>query len=344
MFTAEWHPDDLGKVLTENPATKGVFVVNPTYYGVCSDLKAIGSVCHKNGIPLIVDEAHGAHLYFSDKLPGGAIDLGADACVQSIHKVTGSLTQSSMLHINYNSLIDEERIAANLHIVQSTSPSYILMTSLDMARHELATSGEEMITRAVELADYGRREINAIGGMNCMGGDIVGAAAVKDLDTTRLTISARELGITGFDLKRILFEEFSVDTELADWLNVLAIVTFANEPADLERLITALQVIARKYKTTKVIKYGRKCPISRPTSFHRARLSLRLIEKIKWADARGRIAADMIAPYPPGIPVIYPGERVNAEIWEYIERFRREERHLHGPADSTLETFKVIKE
>jgi len=337
-------PEDVERALEENPDAKAVFAVSPTYYGLCSDIKALSSLCHKYGIPLVVDEAHGAHLYFSDKLPAGALEQGADVCAQSIHKVTGSLTQSSMLHINHNSLIDEERIEASLHIVQSTSPSYILMTSLDMARHDLATRGEEVITQAVELAEYTRNEINKIAGMKCLGGDIIGTAAIKDLDRTRLTISAREIGITGFDLKDILFEEFSVDAELSDWLNVLVIVTFANVQEDVERLIAALREISRKYKTANVIRVETKIPSTPPYVFSPRDAFFSPSEKISWSAAKGRVAAEMIAPYPPGIPVIYPGERVSDEVWEYIERFRRERRHLQGPADSNLETFKVIKE
>lgn len=337
-------PKDLENILQGNPDTKGVFVVSPTYYGLCSDIKALSSICHKYDIPLIVDEAHGAHFYFSDKLPDGSINQGADVCSQSIHKVTGSLTQSSMLHINHNSLIDEERIEKNLHIVQTTSPSYLLMTSLDMARHELATRGEEEITKAVELAEYTRNEINSISGMQCLSNDIVGIAAIIDLDKTRLTISAREIGITGFKLKEILFEEFSIDVELSDWLNVLAIVTFANVKEDMDRLIEALKVIAQKYKTPNDIKYETRIPSTPPYVLSPRDAYFSHSDKIKWSDAKGKIAAEMVAPYPPGIPVIYPGERITDEIWRYIEKFRVEKRHIQGPVDPNLDTYKVIRE
>lgn len=337
-------PSDLEETLKKNPDAKGVFAVSPTYYGLCSDIKALADICRRYGIPLIVDEAHGAHLYFSDMLPEGAMNLGADACAQSIHKVAGSLTQSSMLHINHNSLIDEERIEANLHLVQSTSPSYILMTSLDMARHELATRGREQITKAVELADYIRKEVNNIEGMKCLGEDIIGTAAIKDLDKTRLTISAREIGITGFELKRILFEEFSIDVELSDWMNVLAVVTFANEREDAERLVAALKAITLKYGKSSVIRYETAIPSVPPYVLSPREAYFSPNEKVGWRDAKGRIAAEMIAPYPPGIPVIYPGERVTDEVWEYIERFRIEKRHLQGMSDPHLNTFKVISQ
>ncbi len=325
----------------EHPDCMGVMVVSPTYYGICSDLEGIADICHRNGKVLIVDEAHGAHMYFSSRLPKGALLQGADMCAQSIHKVTGSLTQSSMLHIN-SKLVDVDKVEAVLQIVQSTSPSYLLLSSLDIARYELAINGKEMAQTAVELSDYAREEINKIEGMVCMGDQLIGECGVKALDTTRLVISGRKLGLTGFRLYSMLFEKYGVDLELSDYINAVGIVTFANTKDDVDRLIGALGGIARNYKGGTEIKNEILLPPP-PLSVLTPREAFFSLKKsIPWNEAVDQIAGEMIAPYPPGIPVIYPGERMTEEIWEYIERYRTDGRHLHGPADKTLTKFKVI--
>ncbi len=334
-------PEDVRKTLEANPDCKGVMVVSPTYYGVCSDLREIAKVCHEYGAVLMVDEAHGAHMYFSEELPDGALVQGADMCAQSIHKVTGSLTQSSMLHVK-SKLVNIDRMEANLHIVQSTSPSYLLMTSLDVARYELATNGEQLIKNAVNLAQSARKEINEIPGMVCAGDSLVGTAGVKELDSTKLIISAKKLGITGFELKGILFNEYSVDVELSDYINVLAIVTFANTKNDMERLLNALKCISGKNAGGKEIKNEIFLPELPDYMMSPRQAYFSPNKVIPWSQAKGKIAGEMIAPYPPGIPVIYPGELVTDQVWEYIESYRVRKRHLHGPADSQLNYFKVI--
>jgi len=335
-------PESVEKMFIEHPDCKGVMVVSPTYYGICSDLRGIAKVCHEHNAVLMVDEAHGAHMYFSDQLPDGALVQGADMCAQSIHKVTGSLTQSSMLHVNSN-LVDIDRLEATLHIVQSTSPSYLLMTSLDVARYELAVNGREMIRNAVELSDYARKEINKIDGIICVGDTLIGTAGVKELDTTRLIISARKLGLTGFKLKSILFEEYGVDLELSDYINALAIVTFANTKADIDRLVNALKDISAKNKGGTEIVNEIFLPEVPPRILTPREAYFSVKKNIPWNEAKGKVAGEMIAPYPPGIPVIYQGEIVTDQVWDYIENYRIRGRHLHGPADSGLNTFKIIE-
>ncbi len=335
-------PEDVEAMFRANPDCKGVMIVSPTYYGFCSDLRGIAEVCHRHNAVLMVDEAHGAHLYFSGQLPDGALVQGADMCAQSIHKVTGSLTQSSMLHVK-SKLVDIDRLEATLHIVQSTSPSYLLMTSLDLARYELAVNGGKMIRNAVELSNYGREEINKIDGIICLDKSIEGQVGIKNLDTTRLTISASRLGITGFELKTMLFEDYGIDVELSDFMNVLAIITYANSKKDIDRLIAALKEIAQRHKGGKSIENEIFLPPvpERVLTPREAYFSDKRI--IAWKEAKGKIAGEMIAPYPPGIPVIYQGEIVTDEVWEYVENYRIRGRHLHGPADSNLNTFKIIE-
>lgn len=333
-------PETVYRAFEKEPDIRGLLLVSPTYYGVCSDLKALAQICHTHGAMLLVDEAHGAHLYFSDKLPKGALQLGADLCAQSIHKVTGSLTQSSMLHIG-STLADEGRVRANLQLVQSTSPSYLLMASLDAARYELALHGSEMINRAADLAERARAAIRKLKGISCIeqGEE---KEIFSELDITRLTFSAKELGISGFELQELLFERFGVSTELADYENVLAVLTYANTNEDIDRLVKALSVIAEEGDTGRTCIRPLPLPGIPPMELTPREAYFRTKRSVPWKDAVGKIAAEMLCPYPPGIPLIYPGEIVTQQIWDYMERYRREGHPFHGPADERLEWFQIV--
>lgn len=321
---------------------KAVFLVSPTYYGICSDLRRIGEICRNYGAALCVDEAHGSHLYFSDMLPEGALQQGVDLCAQSIHKTAGSMTQSSLLQIG-SGRVDRNRIAANLHLVQSTSPSYVLMASLDAARQELALHGKDMMERAVFLAQMARKGLAAISGIQVLEKGLTDANSIFDLDSTRVVFSARELGISGYRLQELLYEQSGVSTELADEENVVCVVTFANTRQEIERLVGAVQKIAGQrevhgkplksaawtiLKTEKVMN-------PREAYFHRK-------ETIRWEEAAGKIAGEMIVPYPPGIPLVYPGEVISPEIWLQVEEYRRKGLAIHGPSDQRLKTLKII--
>lgn len=336
-------PENVKKAFEEHPQCKALFLVSPSYYGITSDLKAIADICHEYGAMLLVDEAHGGHLYFHKELPKGALEQGADLCVQSMHKVTGALTQSSVLHMK-SKLVNTERVAANLHMVQSTSPNYLLMTSLDCARYELATHGKEMMEQALSLAKYARDKINAISGFCCIESNVVGQAGIDGLDSTRLVISAKDRGLTGFELEELLFKKYAVNMELADYENVLAIVTYANTQDEMERLIKACESIAEEYdRKTEQPFVQPKFPQLPEQVLTPRQAYFSEAEEISWQQAVGRISAEMIAPYPPGIPIIYPGERITQEVWNYLEQFRRENRHIHGGRDGKLEVIKIIK-
>lgn len=344
-------PDRVRALFWEHPECTALFLVNPTYYGICSDLKSIAEICHKNNALLLVDEAHGGHLYFDRHsfAKRGALECGADICVQSMHKVTGALTQSSVLHIRNHGVRSDvlARVAENLHLVQSTSPSYLLMISLDCARHELAMNGEQMVQKAVELAGYARNKINETEGFACLCpfGNREGM-----MDETRLVISARGLGISGFMLDELLFEKYGVNVELSDHENVLAIVTYANEQEDLDRLLDACSDISALYRNNK-----KKCDISAiKDRLHFPAIPKQILtprqayfakkKEAEWVNVIGKIAGQMIAPYPPGIPVIYPGELISGEVWDYIEHFRKSGRHIHGAdQDGQLRVIKIIE-
>ncbi len=336
----------------EHPDCKALFLVSPSYYGVCSDLEAIAEICHAHKALLLVDEAHGGHLYFHDRLPMGALRAGADVCVQSMHKVAGALTQSAVLHIKHHGVGEAalERIAQNLQLVQSTSPSYLLMTSLDCARYELARNGAGMMERALMLAEHAAERIRAIEGFRCMERDRT--------DRTRLVISAREIGLTGYALEKMLFEEYAVNMELADSENVLAIVTYANEPEDMDRLVWACGDIGRRYGGNAGSRTDRSSgavPVREKSAYPPFPKLPRQImtprkayfsdtETVRWQDAAGRTAGQMVAPYPPGIPVLYPGEEISQAVWDYIECFRRDKRRIHGAdLDGETDQIRVVR-
>ncbi len=336
-------PETVRRTFEAHPQCKALFLVSPSYYGIASDLEKIAEICHEYDAMLLVDEAHGGHLYFHEELPKGALEQGADMCVQSMHKVTGALTQSSVLHIR-SRLADKERVASNLHLVQSTSPNYLLMISLDCARYELAMHGREMMEQALTLAEYAREKIRAIPGFRCMGQEIAGQSAIAGVDRTRLVISASALGLTGFELDELLFEKYAVNMELADYENVLAIVTGANTKEEIERLIEACREIAGTVSDRK--KAGSpqpELPKLPPQLLTPRQAYFSATEEISWQQAVGKISAEMIAPYPPGIPIIYPGEEITQEIWEYLEQFRKDNRHIHGSRDGKLETIRIIQ-
>lgn len=334
-------PDQVAEMFAVNPDCQGVMIVSPTYFGIVSDIKGIAEVCHQHGAVLIVDEAHGAHCYFSDKLPAGSLEAGADIVIQSIHKVAGSFGQSSMIHVKSN-LVDRKQLEANLHLVQSTSPSYILMTSLDMARHDLALRGGQMVDKALELARDARHQINRLPGIACAGREIIGKAGIYDLDETRLTISAAEIGLTGFDLQEMLFEEYNINMEQANYHDTLAIVTFANQKNDLDRLVTALSSVSAKYADGPPLPQAAALPACPEYVISPRDAYFAPKKRISWKDCRGRISGEMIAPYPPGIPVIYNGERISDEVWEFLTEYKSANGHLQGPSDPTLDTVLVI--
>lgn len=343
-------PETVEEGFRQYPDCKAVFLVSPTYYGVCSNIRSIADICHRYGALLLVDEAHGGHLYFqkegtaTETLPRGAILQDADMCAQSMHKVTGSLTQSSLLHVG-SDRVDLGRLEACLHMVQSTSPSYLLMTSLDAARYELALHGEEMLQRGLALAQMAREAMKKIPGITCVG-EASRGKAIYDLDLVRLVISASDLGLSGYQLADRLYEKYKIGMELADDRYVVAVVTYANEESDMRQLVEALEDISRKMtgknNVDVVNAETRLIPQIPPMIDTPRQAFFKEKKRIPWREAKGKIAAEALIPYPPGIPLVNPGELVTEEIWEYMEEYRKKGLHFHGPSDASLDSFCVL--
>lgn len=342
-------PEIIACSLNCHPDIKAVILVNPTYHGITSNVSHIAKVVHAYNIPLLVDEAHGPHLYFHEDLPQTALEGGADASVQGTHKIISAFTQASMLHIKGN-LIDRQRLEASLRLLQSTSTSYLLLASLDAARAQMVTCGRQLMQTALALANYLRRKINEIPGFTVLGNEIIGKNGVCGLDPTKITISVRELGVTGLWVERWLRKEHNIQVEMSDIFTLLLIVTFGNWRSDAKYFLKTLRemreyiaqnhIKAYHYKTIKDINLIPSIPelvISPREAFGAPVVTLPLQQAV------GRISTEVIACYPPGIPVICPGERVTGEIVDYFIAKRNLGVHFQGCSDPSLHTLRVVK-
>ncbi len=309
---------DVENVLRHNPKIKAVIVTSPTYYGICSNIWEIAQTTHNKGIPLIVDEAHGAHFCFSDTLPLSALQAGADACVQSTHKTLNCLTQGSMLHIK-SKLIDPALVKDNLNLLQTTSPSYLLMASLDNARHFMQKNGERLLEKTIRECAALRAKLNDTGVMRCLDAGIVGSNNIHAVDETRLCINFPQ----NAELVRLrLQEKYGIYAEFTDCNNIVCIATVANTATDFLNLCVALQETTSAFppiyteSEERVISDNyipRTALVMPPAECYDAEA-----ERIAAANAIDRIAARTICRYPPGIPIIVPGERITSDIAEYV--------------------------
>lgn len=334
-------PRIISQALERRPGAAAVLSVRPSFYGVARDLAGQINAAHAADRPLMVDEAHGGHLRFHPALPPDAMEEGADAAVQSTHKLGGSLTQSSMLHL-CGRLIDAGRVAAALRLLQTTSPSYILMLSLDLARQQMAAFGESLLDRALELATRTRERLSKINGLRVLTGEDLPENTLR-LDQTKLVVSVRDLGMTGYQVNRLLAENYNVYVEMADISNIVAFVSIGTTGEDCSALVGALEDIAARHKST-----SRVCLPEAPAAFKK-RMKPRdawfsPAQRVSLADAGGRVSAETVAVYPPGIPAVNPGEEITPEVLEYLTSVCKMELPCQGPSDPTLKTLKVVIE
>lgn len=333
-------PSAIGTALAKNPAVAAVMAVSPNYYGVAADLSGLVEAAHRVDKPLLVDEAHGAHLRFHPSLPEDAMACGVDAAVQSTHKLGGSLTQSSLLHLK-GSLIEQQAVAAALSLLQTTSPSYLLMVSLDLARRQLALKGKGLLDHALELAASLRKRLSAIDGVEVLSPEHL--PGNSRLDPTRLVISVRRLGLTGYQVQQLLAERYRVYVEMADSAHVVAIVSIGTARTDCEELARALEDIAARERRTNTISF-----IAPPDHFI-VRMKPReawfaKVSRVPLDEAGGRISAETVAVYPPGIPAVNPGEEITGDVVNYLKAVRKMGLPCHGPSDPALKTIMVVVE
>jgi len=336
--------------LQAHPQAKGVLIVNPTYYGVCGDMARIAEVVHAHGLPLLVDEAHGPHFAFHPELPLSALEAGADLVVQSTHKVIAGMTQASLLHLK-GSRIDPNRVRNILQLLQSTSPNYVLMMSLDVARRQMALSGEALLTTTLALARSARARLNAIPGIHCFGRERLGQTpGFFALDETRLTVRVSELGLFGFDAHDLINDRFHVQPEMSTLHNVVFIVSLGNCERDLDRLVESFQVLAaERHALNRGMneKMQRLAQIQRPPLPPQALTPRQAffapIQRVPFQSAVGEICAEIISPYPPGIPILIPGEVVTQAAIDYLLLVHEAGGFINGPEDVRLQTLKVVK-
>lgn len=340
------------RTLAEHPEVKAVFVTSPTYYGATADLASIEQIVHAQDKLLLVDEAWGPHLHFHPELPPSATSIGADVCVNSTHKLLSAMSQSSMIHTR-GSRIDLGRLRSTLRIFQSTSPNQVLLASLDVARMQMATQGEALLSRALALGRDARARLNAIPGVYCMGMDQVGRPGVAGYDETRIVITVRDLGYTGYEAEHILRNRYNVQVELADLFNVVALVSIGNTQDHIDRLVLAVSELAREdrqidiYSPTGVLderikkKSYRLPPIPELVVTPREAFLSDHVE-VPFRSSAGRICAEVVTPYPPGIPIVCPGERLTKDIIDYLRLELRAGVHIQGPVDEKLRTIRVL--
>lgn len=332
------------KALQIHPDAKAVLVINPTYFGIAANLKEIVELAHSYDIPVLVDEAHGVHIHFHDDLPLSAMQAGADMAATSVHKLGGSLTQSSVLNIRGNR-VSKKRVQAVLSMLTTTSTSYLLLASLDTARRSLAINGREWVSRSLELSHYARQEVNKIEGLYCFGEEMLGSEATYDYDPTKLTIHVRKLGLTGFEVEKRLRDQFHIEVEMSDMYNILCIITPGDTEETIRKLLDALRTISEVQRGVAEVEY---VPVKNPT-IPNLSLSPRdafyaKTESVPLVEAEGRIMAEFIMVYPPGIPILLPGEVISKENIEYITEHVAVGLPVQGPEDKTIQNVKVIIE
>lgn len=335
-------PASVKFALEQHPDTKAVMVVYPTYYGACGDLAAIAEIVHSYDLPLLVDEAHGAHFGFHADLPPAALSMGADLTVQSTHKLLGALTQSSILHVNSNR-IDRDRISRSLRLLQSTSPSYLLLASLDAARQQMALDGEELMSQTLELAKVARAKISQIEGLSVFELDTA-TPGCKYLDRTRLTVTVTGLNLTGFAADEILTERLGVVAELPSMRHLTFIISLGNTSADIDRLVRAFVELATNHPQDKCLELR---SIELPSILTSMAITPRQADRsrhlsVSIDDAVGKISAESICPYPPGIPVLIPGEIITSEAVDYLRQILDLKGEIVGCSDPDLETILIV--
>ena len=304
----------VGRALSNNTDALAVLITYPNYYGFCTDIKAIADIVHRYGKILLVDEAHGAHFTFNKNLPVTALEAGADMVVQSVHKTLPSFTQSSILHVG-SDRIDTGSVEAALRLIETSSPSYLLMASLDLAREEMEDH-PEILDKAVDLSYMARDRLAGAGNIRVIGRDIIGKCGIADIDPTKLVVNVRGLNMTGRKVEEVLRDRYNIQVELSDMYNILAMITTGDSEGDIIKLTDAiLQLKKDKEDQAISLSFDYKAPemVFSPREAYFMKKSRVLLK-----DSTGRTAGDFIIPYPPGIPYVVPGELITEDTCQKL--------------------------
>ncbi len=332
--------EQVARAISENPDAVAVLVNNPTYYGICSDLRAIVKMAHDAGMYCLADEAHGTHFYFGEGMPVSAMAAGADMAAVSMHKSGGSLTQSSLLLIGPN--MNTGYVRQIINLTQTTSGSYLLMSSLDISRRNLVLRGKEVFAKVVEMANYAREEINAIGGYYAFGEELVNGDSIFAFDPIKLSVHTRDIGLAGIEVYDILRDEYDIQIEFGDIGNILAYLSIGDRSQELERLVSALAEIRRRYQRDSSGLLNQeyinpKVVVSPQEAFYANKKSVPLRE------SEGCVCSEFVMCYPPGIPILAPGEQITGEILDYIEYAKDKGCSMTGPEDPEILYLNVLE-
>ena len=332
--------EQLEETIARTPDAKAVLVNNPTYYGICSDMRGIVKLAHAHGMKVLADEAHGTHFYFGEGLPLSAMAAGADMAAVSMHKSGGSLTQSSLLLTG--PAVNADYVRQIINLTQTTSASYLLLSSLDISRRNLALRGREAFAGVIELAEYAREEINDAGGWYAFGKELKNGGSVFDFDATKLSVHTLDVGLAGIEVYDILRDEYDIQIEFGDLGNILAYLSIGDRKRDVERLVSALSEIRRLYAKDRAGMMDNEyiapdVAVTPQFAFYSPK------ECLPIRDTAGRICTEFVMCYPPGIPILAPGERVTEEIIDYILYAKDKGCQLTGPEDAAIERLNVLK-
>ena len=327
------------QAIRDNPDAKAIMINNPTYYGICSDLQRITDLAHEHGMLVLVDEAHGTHFYFGENFPITAMAAGADCASVSMHKSGGSLTQSSFLLMGKNINADYMRQVINL--TQTTSASYLLLSSLDISRKRLALGGREIFAQTVEMAEYARSEINEIGGYYAYSRELINGDSIYDFDVSKLSIYTLPIGLAGIEVYDLLRDEYDIQIEFGDIGNVLAYISVGDRKRDIERLISAMSEIKRRFGKSgaDMLNHEYIAPVVSEAprkAFYADKVSLPIEE------SAGKVCTEFVMCYPPGIPILAPGELITGEIIEYIKYAKEKGCQMTGTEDINIEHLNVL--
>jgi lysine decarboxylase len=338
-------PDSLKAALERTPGARAAFMVSPTYYGMAADVAGCAEVAHAAGVALVVDQAWGPHLGFHEALPPDALSQGADAMLTSTHKIAGSLTQSALLHVSGSGRIDPDTVSRSLRLMRSTSPSSLLMLSLDGARRQLVLHGEALLDGTIKASRRTAEAIDRIPGCRVVGDEEIGRPGVAHRDPLRLVIDVRATGATGYEVAAALRSSFDTHVELATQATIVLVLGIDELPRELERFVHDLTSIVRR--------------MERPGETEEVTLSTGTFENevvcpprdaflgesdvVAVDDSIGRVSAEAIAGYPPGIPVLLPGERITDEVIAYLRELKSAGARLHGASDPAFRTICVMR-
>lgn len=344
-MTLNISPEQVARKLKEHPDVKAVLVTNPTYNGITTDIREIVRIAHQHKKIIMVDEAHGPHLKFHPDLPTSAMEAGADMCVQSTHKIISGMTQASMLHARKT--VDTLKLSRVLQLLHTTSPSYILMASLDVARMQMATQGREILSKVLSLSESARNDLRGLG-FSCVGKESSGREGFYGMDVTKLNIFTDNLLMTGYSVADILNKKYGIQIEFAAPTYMLAIMSLGNTKNDVYKLIKAVKDIKKNAKPVenfdRILKSTEYPAIESDVVLTPREASFSVTKKVLFKEAIGMISSEIVCPYPPGVPLLVPGERITKGVYDYLQFLKEMGNIINGQDDKSMQTIKVVSE